>query len=125
MKKIFRYIVLLIVVYLVVEIFVYFLTKPYYQDMNNYQILVENPTIQITESKVARNKGYIRGTATNNTGAMFKSVNIKFDFYNEIGKYIGSEYHKIEPFNAGEKSRFDIKYSYKNVSEIKISVISE
>lgn len=125
MKKIFRYIVLLIVVYLVVEIFVYFLTKPYYKDMNNYEILVTNPTIEITESKVARNKGYIRGTATNNTGAMIESLKLRFDFYNEIGEYIGSEYHGIEPFNASEKSRFDIKYEYKNVSEIKISVICE
>ena len=57
MKKIFRYIVLLIVIYLVVEIFVYFLTKTYYRDMNNYQILVESPTIEIIESKVTKNKG--------------------------------------------------------------------
>ena len=70
MKKIFRYIVLLIVVYLVVEIFVYFLTKTYYKDMNNYAILVESPVIEVTESKVAKNKGYIQGIATNDTGEM-------------------------------------------------------
>ena len=53
MKKIFRYILLLIVAYLVVEIFVYFITKLYYRDMNNYQILVESPKIEITESQIA------------------------------------------------------------------------
>ncbi len=125
MKKIFRYIVLLIVIYLVVEIFVYFLTKTYYRDMNNYQILVESPTIEIIESKVAKNKGYIEGITTNNTGEMITSLSIKFDFYNNIGIYMGSKYHKIEPFNINEKSRFDIEYDYDDISEIKISVISE
>lgn len=125
MKKIFRYIVLLIVVYLVVEIFVYFLTKTYYKDMNNYDILVESPLINVTESKVAKDKGYIEGTATNNTGAMISSLTIKFDFYNENDKYLGSEYHEIKPFNAEEKSKFNIQYEYDEVAEIKISVISE
>ena len=82
MKKIFRYIVLLIVVYLVVEIFVYFITKTYYSDMNNYQILVESPVIEIKESKAAKNKGYIEGTVTTNTGAMINDLTIIFDFYN-------------------------------------------
>ena len=125
MKKIFRYIVLLIVVYLVVEIFVYFLTKTYYKDMNNYDILVESPKINVTESKVAKNKGYIQGTAKNNTGAMISSLTLKFDFYNENDKYLGSEYHEIKSFNDEEKSKFDIQYEYDEVAEIKISVISE
>ena len=125
MKKILRYIVLLIVVYLVVEIFVYFLTKTYYKDMNNYDILVESPIINVTESKVAKDKGYIQGTAKNNTGAMISSLTLKFDFYNDNNKYLGSEYHEITPFNAEEKSKFDIQYEYDEVAEIKISVISE
>jgi len=125
MKKIWRYVILLIVVYLVVEIYVYFLTKTYYKDMNNYEILVKSPAIEITESKVAKDKGYIEGTATNNTGALINNLSLKFDFYNEQGKYIGTEYHRIETFNATEKSKFNIKYEYENVKEIKISIISQ
>jgi len=125
MKKIFRYIVLLIVVYLVVEIFVYFLTKTNYTDMNNYQILVESPEIQITESKVAKNKGYIQGTATNDTGEIINNISIRFDFYNTQGAYVGSKYKKIDIFNATEKVKFDIDYEYQNIAEIKISIINE
>ena len=125
MKKIFRYVVLLIVVYLVVEIFVYFLTKTYYTDMNNYQILVESPAIEITESKVAKNKGYIQGTATNNTGAIINNISLRFDFYNSQGSYVGSKYKEIGVFNATERVKFDIDYEYKDVEEIKISIISE
>ncbi len=125
MKNIFRSIILLIVVYLVVQIFVYFLTKTYYRDMNNYEILVQSPEIKITESKVAKNKGYIQGTATNKTGAIISSLKIRFDFYDENERYIGSEYYKIEPFNANEKSKFDVKYEYDDVSSIKISIVNE
>jgi len=125
MNKIFRYIVLLIVVYLVVEVFVYFITKTYYRDMNNYDILVESPVITITESKVAKNKGYIEGTATNNTGAMIDNLSIRFDFYNSNGTYIGTELEEVGVFNATEKIKFDVKYEYKDVAEIKISVITE
>lgn len=123
MKKIFRYIVLLIVVYLVVELFVYFMTKTYYKDMNNYEILVESPVIEITESKVAKNKGYIEGTVTNNTDEMMNNLNIRFDFYNEQGNFVGSKNKEIEIFNATEKMNFNIKYDYEEVNQIKISVI--
>ena len=37
----------------------------------------------------------------------------------------GSEYYEIKPFNASEKAKFDIKYEYDDVHEIKISIINE
>ena len=124
MKKIFRYLLLLILVIVVVRIYVYFLTKPYYKDMNNYQVLVQTPKIEVTESKSDQKKGYIKGTATNNTGAMMNNVKIKFDFYDENDKNIGTEYHDIGVFNVGEKSKFDIKYIYQNVAKITISIVN-
>lgn len=123
MKKIFKYVILLIVVYVLVELCVYFLTKTYYKDMNNYEILVKSPVIEITESKVAKNKGYIEGTATNETAEMINNLIIRFDFYNEQGTYVGSKYKEVEIFNASEKVKFNIQYDYKNVSEIKISIV--
>lgn len=123
MKKILKYIILLIVVYLVVELFVALLTKTYYTEMKNYNILVESPKIEITESKVSKNKGYIQGTVTNDTEGLMKNTKIKFDFYNEQGKFVGTEYKIEEILNVGEKVKFDIKYEYKNVAEIRISII--
>lgn len=125
MKKIFRYVIWLIVLIIVVRVLVYFLTKTYYQDMNNYEILVKSPVIEVTESKVAKNKGYIQGTATNDTGELISNINLKFDFYNENGKFVGSEYKLIEVFNATEQVKFDIRYQYENVAEIKISMVKQ
>ena len=125
MKKILRYVVMLIVIYLVVQIFVYFLTKAYYVDLQNYEILVKEPKIEITDSKVSKNKGYISGKTTNNTGTLIKELKIKFDFYNEDGNFLGSEYKEIDYFNVNEVVNFDVKYYYQNVNEFKVSIISK
>lgn len=125
MKKILRYVVMLIVIYLVVQIFVYFLTKAYYIDLQNYEILVKEPKIEITDSKVSKNKGYISGKTTNNTGTLIKELKIKFDFYNENGNFLGSEYKEIDYFNVNEVVNFDVKYYYQNVNEFKVSIISK
>ena len=123
MKKIFRYVILLIVICLVVKLYVFLLTKTYYKNMQNYVILIKSPKIEITESKVSKNKGYIKGTATNDTGEIIKNLKIKFDFFNEKGSFLGSEYKEEEIFNASEKIQFDIEYVYNNVAEIRRSII--
>lgn len=125
MKKILRFVVLLIVIFLVVEIYVHFLTKVYYKDFNNYKILTQSPEIKITECKTANKKGYIQGKTINNTGEMLRNVNIKLDFYNKQGTKIGTEYKTIEVFNVGEEFYFDVDFTYKNVAEIKIDIISK
>lgn len=125
MKKIFRYIILLIVVYVVVETFVYFLTKTYYQDMNNYEIIQNIPVvIEVTESKVAKNKGYIEGVVTNNN-EIINNLSIKFDFYNTQGILVGTKLEKIGIINVTEKVKFDVKYEYKDVAKIEISIVSQ
>ena len=125
MKKIFRYVILLIVAYIIVEVLVYFLTKTYYKDLNNYDILVESPVIEITESKVSKSKGYIQGNITNDTAELMRNLRVKFDFYNEQGKYVGSENKTIDVFNISERLNFDIKYEYDDVNEIRISIVRE
>ena len=50
MKKIIRYLLLLILMIVVVRVYVYFLTKTNYQDMNNYEITVQTPEIYCGKS---------------------------------------------------------------------------
>lgn len=125
MKKVFRYIILLIVAFVVARLFSFLLTMPVYKDMKNYEILEESPKVEITESKASKNRGYIKGNATNDTGNLIKDFKIKFDFYNEQGSILGSEYSNTEIFNSTETIKFDIKYEYKEVSKIKISIVNE
>ena len=125
MKKIIKYLLLLILMIVVVRVYVYFLTKTNYQDMNNYEITVQTPEISVTESKVARNKGYIKGNITNNSAEMIKNLKVKFEFYNENDKLVGIEYRDEDILNASETIKFDIGYNYKNVEKIKISTVTE
>lgn len=125
MKKIFKFALIILLIYLVVQVFVYILTKTRYFNMNNYTILTQNPSIEITESKVSKHKGYIKGNVVNNTNELIKNATVKFDFYSVSGEHLGSEYHKIGLFNVTEKSKFDIRYQYENVGEIRISIISQ
>lgn len=125
MKKIIRYLLLLILMIVVVRFYVYFLTKTNYQDMNNYEITVQTPEIVVTESKVAKNKGYIKGNITNNSSEMIKNLKVKFEFYNENEKLVGIEYRNEDVLNASETIKFDIGYNYKNVEKIKISTVTE
>lgn len=125
MKKIIRYLLLLILMIVVVRAYVYFLTKTNYQDMNNYEITVQTPEIFVTESKVAKNKGYIKGNITNNSSEMIKNLKVKFEFYNENEKLVGIEYRNEDVLNASETIKFDISYNYKNVEKIKISTVTE
>lgn len=125
MKKIIRYLLLLILMMVVVRVYVYFLTKTNYQDMNNYEITVQTPEIVVTESKVAKNKGVIKGNITNNSSEMIKNLKVKFEFYNDNDKLVGIEYRDEEIFNASETIKFDISYKYKNVEKIKISTVTE
>ena len=125
MKKIIRYWLLLILMIVVVRVYVYFLTKTNYQDMNTYEITVQTPEISVTESKVARNKGYIKGNITNNSAEMIKNLKVKFEFYNENDKLVGIEYRDEDILNASETIKFDIGYNYKNVEKIKISTVTE
>ena len=125
MKKIIRYLLLLILMIVVVRAYVYFLTKTNYQDMNNYEITVQTPEIVVTESKAAKNKGYIKGNITNNSSEMIKNLKVKFEFYNENEKLVGIEYRNEDVLNASETIKFDIGYNYKNVEKIKISTVTE
>ena len=125
MKKIIRYLLLLILMIVVVRVYVYFLTKTNYQDMNNYEITVQTPEIVVTESKVAKNKGYIKGNITNNSSEMIKNLKVKFEFYNENENLVGIEYRNEDVLNASETIKFDIGYNYKNVEKIKISTVTE
>ena len=125
MKKIIRYLLWLILMIVVVRVYVYFLTKTNYQDMNNYEITVQTPEIVVTESKAAKNKGYIKGNITNNSSEMIKNLKVKFEFDNENEKLVGIEYRNEDVLNASETIKFDIGYNYKNVEKIKISTVTE
>ena len=68
MKKFFKYLIWLILLYLLVNGLTYLATKDDYRDLTNFNIATESPKIEVTESKSAYTHGYIKGQVTNDTG---------------------------------------------------------
>ena len=123
MKKIFMYIFLLILTIVVVRVFVYFMTKTYYKDMNNYKILITNPEISVTESKLYKNRGYVKGTIKNNTGSLMNNVSVRLKFYDKNGNLLSTEYsEEIKTFNNTETAKFEVKYSIYYIDRIEIDI---
>ena len=123
MKKIVKYIIGFIIAYFVLDFLTYFVTKPYYRDFYNYEILTESPAIQVTEAKSSYSKGYIKGIAKNTTGELIDEACVKAEIYKENGDFLGYKYYDISYFNPQEEDKFEIYYSYKDVGNIKLSIV--
>lgn len=125
MKKIFKYVILLIVAYFLVNFFTNLVTKQHYRDFKNYEILTEEPKIEITECKTSYTKGYIKGNIKNTKGEMIDAVCIKVTSYNKKGEYLGTEYYPISYFYPQEEKEFELNCVYKNINSMKIEVVEK
>ncbi len=125
MKKFLKYLIWLVLLYLIVNGLTYLATKDDYKELTNYTISTDSPKIEVTESMTAYTHGYIKGQVTNNTGEHIQKTYLKLDFYDKDGIYIGKEMKALEYFNSNETIKFDISYTYTNVGKIKLSISNE
>lgn len=125
MKKFFKYLIWLILLYLLVNGLTYLATKDDYRDLTNFNIVTESPKIEVTESKSAYTHGYIKGQVTNDTGKHIPKTYLQIDFYNKDGVWLGKETKELESFNLNETIKFDISYTYTDVNKIRLSISDE
>lgn len=125
MKKFLKYLIWLVLLYLIVNGLTYLATKDDYKELTNYTISTDSPKIEVTESMVAYTHGYIKGQVTNNTGEHIQKTYLQLDFYDKDGIYLGKEYKPLEYFNSNETIKFDVDYTYTNVSKIKIGISNQ
>ena len=120
MKMFKKYLTNFIVLFLVVSGLTYYGMANYHKEEEiKIECIVEteSPVIEVTKTT---NK-IIEGTVTNNTDKLMLETYIRLDFYNQEGDLIGTKYNKIKYFNVKEKTKFVIRYGYKNISTIKLS----
>lgn len=125
MKKFFKYLIWLILLYLLVNGLTYIATKDNYKDLTNFIITTESPRIEVTESKAAYTHGYIKGQVTNDTGKHIQKTYLQLDFYDRDGIWLGKELKELESFNVNETIKFDINYTYTDVDKIRLNVSDE
>ena len=119
MKKFWKYFLNFIVLFLLVSGLTYLGTM----NMNTQNETIEcvtqteSPVIEIIE---CTNKK-VAGTVTNNTKVLINVIYVKAEFYNENDKLLGTKYSEIKYFNVGEKAKFEIENTYKDVATVKVT----
>lgn len=122
-KKFGIWLVLFVLFYLFVDFICFASIKMMYKDLENYEILVNSPKIEITEAKGTYANGYIKGVVTNNTNSIIENKYIKLDLYSERDVNLGTEYIKIENIDLAKTMEFEVKYSYTDVNNYKIDIV--
>ena len=125
MKKLFKYFLMFIALFLFVELCTNFSMKERYNRVPKYEINVSSPIINVTQNKASDYNGYIKGTITNDTGEHLRNKYLQFNFYNKDDVYLGTQSQEIKIFNINEKVSFNIEYKYTNVDKIEINFVNE
>jgi len=125
MKTFWRYFIVFVLFYLIINGLTYLSTRPTYTKLNSYELEVFSPKVTITEAKNKYSGGYIEGTVENNTNSIINLGYLKFEFYDEDEAYVGTEFKELKYFNVGETQNFRIEHTYKQVDNVIISLQSD
>lgn len=125
MKKFWRYFFIFILAYTIINGLTYLATIKTYNNINSYTIECGEPEVVIAEAKSAYSGGYIEGTVTNNTDSIMNLKYLRFEFFNENGTYLGTEFKELKYFNVGEEQKFEIEHTYKQVADVTIDLVDE
>ena len=116
-KKFWIWLVLFVLFYLFVDFISFVGLKMMLKDLNEYEILVDRPKIEILEAKGTYANGYIKGVLTNNTNSKIENKYIKVDVYSERNVNMGTEYIKIEKLDLAKTMSFEVKYTYLDLQQ--------
>lgn len=122
MKVLFKYVILLIVVYVVSNILIWGLLRVSYRDIKNYTIDVPTLNVTVEEARSTSRDGYIKGKINNITDQNITNKFLKIDLYSERDVLLGTKYIKIENMYAYEIYKYDIDFKIGNVKSFKITL---
>ena len=78
-----------------------------------------SPIIEITQCK----DGILQGTIKNDTDILINVIYVKAEFYDRNNNLLETKYSEIKYFNVGEKTKFEIEFSNKNVTDVKVTSV--
>ena len=121
LKTYFKYILLLVVLFIFVSIVSKLLIISMYKP-KDCTVLFDSPTIEIIDSKATNANGYIYGCITNTTGSTIENKYIKLDCYSEYDNNINTGYAQIFKLEPDESQYFIIKYRCEGTERVEISM---
>ena len=125
MKTLFKYVLAVVVVYVISNILIWCLLKVSYRDIKEYTIDVPIAKITIDEAKASSRNGYIKGEINNITDQTIQNKYIKIDLYSKRDVHLGTRYIKIENMLAYEIYKFEVNFDIGNVQKFNMTVTEQ
>lgn len=124
MKTFFKYFLIFVAFYILVDVLSFQIIKSTYID-KKLSADFSSPQIEVIESKATITNGVVEGILTNNTGDTLTDKILKLDFFSKRGVNVGTKYIDLGEIKNGEKFNFKSTYNFDNVENIKASMISK
>ena len=126
MKKFLRYFILFILLFLWVSGLMYIGTRNINKEDEQIQAIQcvtqsTSPVIEITKCE----DGILQGTIKNDTNILISIIYVKAEFYDKDNNLLETKYSEIKYFNVGEKAKFEIEFSSKNVTDVKVTSVEK
>lgn len=125
MKTLFKYVLALVLVYVISNILIWGLLKVSYKEIKEYIIDVPIAKIIVEEAKASGRNGYIKGEINNITDQVIQNKYIKIDLYSKRDVHLGTRYIKIENMLAYEIYKFEVNFDVGNVQKINMTVTEQ
>ena len=125
MKTLFKYVLAVVVVYVISNILIWGLLKVSYRDIKEYTIDVPIAKITIDEAKASSRNGYIKGEINNITDQTIQNKYIKIELYSKRDVHLGTRYIKIENMLAYEIYKFEVNFDIGNVQKFNMTVTEQ
>lgn len=80
-----------------------------------------SPIIEITQCK----DGILQGTIKNDTNILINVIYVKAEFYDKDSNLLETKYSEIKYFNVGEKAKFEMEFTNKDVTDVKVTSVEK
>lgn len=122
MKTFLIYLILFLAFFAFSNIMIDAFLKVSYEDVQNYEIDVDELFVDVTEAKVSKRDGYIYGIMKNNRGTTLENKYLKVSMLNEYGNVLGEKYVKIDKIESEQLIKFEVKFDCDNVKTFKMEL---
>ena len=119
------YLLIFVAFFIFFDIMIYFYTKSVYKPMEDYEINVTTPVVEVTEALASNVNGSVKGTIKNNTEETIENQYLKFEFYTPRDVSAGVKYLKIDTLQPGEEKKYELGFRYNTVVKVEITLADE
>lgn len=123
MKTFSLYVISIILIIVVGNWVINGLLRTSYTKIKDYEIDVSDVYVDITETKVSRWNGNIKGIVKNNTEKTVENKFLRVSFMSKNKRILGEKYIRLEKLEPEDLRRFEVDFDYDNVKTFKIELV--